>query len=133
MKPYLKTIVVKEEDLDELEHVNNVRYVQWIQDISKEHWQSAVSPKLSKEVIWVVQNHNITYKGAAKLGDILELKTYIKHTKGATSNRVVEIRNKDTEEVLLESNTAWCMLHPGTFRPMRISQEIKAIFDHKQS
>ncbi|MEX0291210.1 MAG: acyl-CoA thioesterase [Flavobacteriaceae bacterium] len=133
MKAYLKSITVQEEDLDELQHVNNVRYVQWIQDISKEHWQSAVSAQMAREVIWVVQNHNITYKGAAVLGDVLELKTYIKDTKGATSIRVVEIRNANTAELLLESITSWCLLHPKTFRPMRISEEISAIFDDKQS
>lgn len=86
-----------------------------------------------KEVIWVVQNHNITYKGAAKLGDIITAKTYIAGTKGATSVRMVEMRNKESGELLLESRTSWCLLHPKTFRPMRISGEISAIFEAKQS
>ena len=133
MKPFIKTITVKEEDLDDLKHVNNVRYVQWIQDISKEHWEKRVPDKLKKEVIWVVQNHNITYKGAATLGDVISLKTFIAATKGATSHRIVEMRNKNTGELLLESKTAWCLLHPKTFRPMRISGEISAIFEDKQS
>jgi len=133
MKPFIKTITVEADDLDDLEHVNNVRYVQWIQDISKEHWEKSVPEKLNKEVIWVVQNHNITYRGAARLGDIITLKTYIAATKGATSLRVVEIRNENSGELLLESKTAWCLLHPKTFRPMRISGEISAIFANKGS
>lgn len=133
MKPYTKIITVEEEDLDDLRHVNNVRYVQWIQDISKEHWEKSVTEKLKKEVIWVVQNHNITYRGAAKLGDVISLKTYIAATQGATSHRMVEMRNKTTGELLLTSKTAWCLLHPKTFRPMRISEEISAIFDNKES
>ena len=133
MKPFIKNITVKKDDLDDLEHVNNVRYVQWIQDISKEHWEKSVPEKLNKEVIWVVQNHNITYRGAAKLGDVLTLKTYIAATKGATSHRVVEMRNKASGELLLESKTAWCLLHPKTFKPMRISGEISAIFADKES
>ena len=36
MESYEKRIRVSENDLDELKHVNNVRYVQWIQDISKD-------------------------------------------------------------------------------------------------
>lgn len=133
MKPFTKTITVKEADLDDLMHVNNVRYVQWIQDISKEHWEKSVPAKLNKSVIWVVQNHNITYKGSAKLGDTIQLKTYIAATKGATSHRVVEMRNEHSGELLLESKTAWCLLDPKTFRPMRISGEISAIFADKES
>jgi acyl-CoA thioester hydrolase len=133
MQTYEKTITVTSEDLDELLHVNNVRYVQWIQDISKEHWEKSVPKKYMKEVIWVVQNHNITYRTAAKLGDIITVKTYIAETKGATSVRMVEMRNKKSGELLLESKTSWCLLHPKTFRPMRISGEISAIFEGKRS
>ncbi|MGC1514312.1 MAG: acyl-CoA thioesterase, partial [Maribacter sp.] len=32
MTGFKKELIVKEEDLDDLNHVNNVRYVQWIQD-----------------------------------------------------------------------------------------------------
>ena len=133
MKPYTKTVVVTADDLDELNHVNNVRYVQWIQDISKEHWVKSVPEEINKEVIWVVQNHNITYKGAALLGDVIKMTTYIDATKGATSHRVVEMHNQKTGELLLSSKTAWCLLHPKTFRPMRISGAISAIFDQKES
>ncbi|HMB64539.1 MAG TPA: thioesterase family protein [Eudoraea sp.] len=129
MACYEKRIEVREEDLDELQHVNNVRYVQWIQDISKEHWEKNVSPEVFKQAIWVVQNHNITYKGNAQLGDMISLKTYIAETRGATSHRVVEMRNEKTGELLVKSTTTWCLLHPGTFRPMRISREISAIFE----
>jgi len=43
MPQYEKTLTVVTEDLDELAHVNNVRYLDWIQDISKEHWNALVS------------------------------------------------------------------------------------------
>ncbi|MBT8183722.1 MAG: acyl-CoA thioesterase, partial [Eudoraea sp.] len=64
---------------------------------------------------------------------IIDIKTFIAATKGATSHRIVEMRNNKTGELLLESKTAWCLLHPKTFRPMRISGEISAIFEAKRS
>ena len=30
--------IVKTNDLDELNHVNNIRYVEWVQNIAKAHW-----------------------------------------------------------------------------------------------
>lgn len=131
MQYYEKTIAVGADDLDELAHVNNVRYVQWIQDISKEHWKDTVPDEL-KSVIWVVMSHHISYKGSALLGDVIQIRTYIAETRGATSVRMVEMRNQKTRELLVTAKTHWCLLNPKTFRPMRISDEISALFNQTQ-
>lgn len=128
LETYEKTITVVEDDLDELDHVNNVRYVQWIQDISKEHWEKRASKNMLRNVVWVVMTHHIEYKNAAKLGDVIQIKTHIAETRGATSTRVVEMRNTKTDTLLIRSKTDWCLLHPETFKPMRISKEISSVF-----
>lgn len=121
-------IKVCADDLDDLQHVNNVRYVQWIQDISKEHWlQVAVSP-YRDSAVWVVRNHNIHYKNAAVLGDTILLKTYILSTRGALSTRVVEMYKEESGELLVHSKTEWALLNAETLRPMRISEDISQLF-----
>ncbi|WP_339709940.1 thioesterase family protein [uncultured Kriegella sp.] len=132
METYDKKITVMTDDLDELDHVNNVRYVQWIQDISKEHWQSAAPAEMQNGVIWVVMNHNITYKNSAKLNDVITIKTHIAKSKGATSTRVVEMYNDKTNQLLLHSVTTWCLLNNKTFKPARISETIKQVFIKKE-
>ncbi|SDL44024.1 acyl-CoA thioesterase [Kriegella aquimaris] len=133
METYNKTITVMADDLDELDHVNNVRYVQWIQDISKEHWLSAAPPEMQKGVIWVVMNHNITYKNSAKLNDVITIKTHIAKSKGATSTRVVEMYLEKTNQLLLHSVTTWCLLNNKTLKPTRISETIKKVFMKKEN
>lgn len=128
MEAFEKTLVVQPNDLDDLKHVNNVRYVQWIQDISKEHWKYLTTKDIQERFIWVVLNHNITYKSAAGLGDHILLKTYIENSKGAISTRVVEMYNKTTNVLLVHSKTTWCLLNPETHKPIRISEEIRSIF-----
>lgn len=128
MEYYEKVITASSEDLDDLNHVNNVRYVQWIQDVSKEHWQNFATADMQSSVVWVVMNHNITYKNAAKLGDQIKIQTHIAESRGATSIRVVEMYNSITNQLLLRSKTEWCLLNAETFRPMRISKEIKNVF-----
>jgi acyl-CoA thioester hydrolase len=127
METYTKKIRVQEEDLDELQHVNNVRYVQWIQDISKEHWMQVAVPPYRDSAVWVVRSHNIHYKNAAVLGDTIILKTYIQTTRGALSTRVVEM-NKENGELLVHSKTEWALLNSETLRPMRISEAISQLF-----
>ncbi len=128
MRAFEKTITVVPEDLDDLNHVNNVRFVQWIQDVSKEHWQKVATPVMQKDVVWVVMNHNITYKNAAKLDDVVRIRTHIAQSRGATSVRAVEMYNDKTNELLLRSTTEWCLLNGITLRPMRISQDIIQLF-----
>ncbi len=131
MEAFEKTLTVSTDDLDDLDHVNNVRYVQWIQDISKEHWQNYAPTKMQEEVVWVVMNHNITYKSAAVLNDTIKIRTYIAESHGATSVRAVEMHNTKTNQLLLHSKTQWCLLNAKTLRPLRISNEIKQIFKKK--
>jgi acyl-CoA thioester hydrolase len=128
MRAFEKTITVAQEDLDDLNHVNNVRFVQWIQDISKEHWQKVATPEMQKGVVWVVMNHNITYKNAAKLNDVIRIRTHIAQSRGATSVRAVEMYNDKTNQLLLRSNTEWCLLNGSTLRPIRISEDIIQLF-----
>ena len=125
---YEKTIVVQQDDLDDLQHVNNVRYLEWIQDISREHWERNVSQEVREKVVWVVRSHHIQYKGEARLGDRIHIKTYIADTRGAISVRAVEMRQESSGKLLLESKTEWCLLDAELFRPMRISEEIRSFF-----
>lgn len=125
---YEKTIVVQEDDLDELNHVNNVRYVQWIQDISKEHWLTTAPQTMREGVIWVVMHHDITYKNSAQLGDVINVRTFIEKSRGATSVRIVEMHDEETDILLVRSSTEWCLLNEKSLRPIRISEEIKQVF-----
>jgi acyl-CoA thioester hydrolase len=124
LTPYKKEIVVTTEDIDGLNHVNNVRYVQWIQDISVEHWYIATKNKLSKEYIWVVASHYIEYKRSAVLYDKLIIETYVKDFEGSLSHRVVNIKNSDTGKAIVKALTKWCLVDQKTQRPLRIPDEI---------
>ena len=122
---------VEAEDLDELEHVNNVRYVQWIQDIAKEHWEVRATEQLKKDFFWVVIRHEIDYKKQALLGDELLIETFVGDITFVTSERFVNIKNADTNEVLVAAKSNWCLLDTGTKKPTKITEELRNVF-HKQ-
>lgn len=129
MDIFEKSVTVRKDDLDQLEHVNNVKYVEWIQEVSKEHWEKRVSERIKKEVVWVVLSHHVQYKGQARFGDRILIRTFITETKGAISVRAVEMRNADTNALLVESKTEWCLLSAAQLKPMRISEEIRSLFE----
>lgn len=122
MQVYEKSLTVTKDDLDELYHVNNVRYVQWIQDIAKAHWEQNITKSIKDSFYWVVVNHFIEYKSPAFLNDQLLIKTFVTKSEGVTSTRVVEMYKND--KLLVKAETVWCLLSISTNRPTRITDEI---------
>ena len=122
---------VMEDDLDDLNHVNNVIYVQWIQDIAKEHWEVRATEKLKKHFIWVVIRHEIDYKKQAFLDDDILIETYVGETTFVTSERFVNIKNAATGEILVAAKSMWCLLDAETKRPTKITEDLRTVF-HKQ-
>lgn len=115
-------------DLDEQQHVNNVVYVQWVQDIATAHWHSLVPPECRVDLAWVLLRHEVDYQGAAVLDDALVVATRVGHAKGLTFERFTEIRREDDGKVLARSRTLWAPVDPRTGRPRRVSPEIRALF-----
>jgi acyl-CoA thioester hydrolase len=125
---FQKTITVTKNDLDQRDHVNNVRYVQWVQDIAEAHWLKNTTLKINELFYWVLAHHSISYKGEAKLGDTILLKTFVTKSEGVTSIRQVEMYNKTTDKLIIISETKWCLINTKTQRPARITPGIANLF-----
>ncbi|WP_418510146.1 acyl-CoA thioesterase [Corallibacter sp.] len=129
MQIFETTITVTKQDLDELNHVNNVRYVQWVQDIAKTHWETQTPSIILDAYFWVMINHFITYKSEALLNDVITLKTYVTKSEGIRSTRVVEIINQKSNKLLAKSETTWCFMNRKTMRPTRITEDVINLFN----
>lgn len=130
MKPEIfeQSIIVQKGDLDDLDHVNNVRYVQWMEDVAKTHWDKRASQEIKQKYFWVVIRHEIDYKKQAFLGDELILQTFVgKHTH-VTSQRYVNIINKSTREILIKAKSTWCLMDYQNKKPVKISEEMIRVF-----
>ncbi len=129
MQSFEKFITVTRDDLDTLNHVNNVRYVQWVNDVAIAHWNQKATKEMLKKYAWALIKHNIEYKSAAVLNDVVKLKTYVTKAEGVTSIRIVEMYNNKTENLLVRSETTWCLLNSVNLRPARITTEIINLFN----
>ena len=119
---YQYSITVSKEHLDNLKHVNNVVYVQWINDISEKHWQQLSNPNIDSKYFWVVLKHEIDYFSRAILNDELTIKTQVGESSGIKSIRHVEILKN--EKILVKGKTTWCLIDAKTHKPKRIDDEI---------
>ncbi|CAM1362943.1 acyl-CoA thioesterase [Tenacibaculum xiamenense] len=122
MNVYEKTQVVQKSEIDEYNHVNNVVYVQWIQNIANEHWQELTKGVESIDYVWFIVRHEIDYKAQAVLNDTITIKTWVGKTEGVKSVRHVEISRGS--QVIVKSQTTFCLVDNKTGRPKRITEEI---------
>lgn len=125
-KRYSEEIIVTEAHLDQLNHVNNVEYLKWVQMVAEHHWRSAAPLEIQEAYIWVVLSHHIVYKRQSFLGDKLTLNTYVESFEGVKSNRIVEIMKGDLQVV--QAKTEWCMLDAAQMRPKRVTEDIVQYF-----
>lgn len=113
-----KTVV--QDDLDDLNHVNNVVYLQWVQEAAKAHWQTLIANQTQEFGYWVVRSHHITYKQAAQLGDLLKIETFVKQTRGMLSERIVNFYLEQSRTLIASCSTQWCYLDINSLKPKLI-------------
>ncbi|MBQ4805789.1 acyl-CoA thioesterase [Aquimarina sp. MMG015] len=122
------TITVPKSAIDDMNHVNNVTYLHWVQDIAKKHWETKTTETIRETYVWVVLNHFIEYHSPAFEHDELTIQTWIDHHHGAKSERHTKIIKTSTKKVIVTAKTMWCLLHKETLRPTRINKEISTLF-----
>lgn len=123
-----QNIIVQEADIDQANHVNNVVYLRWVQDVSEGHWLAKATPEMLKTYYWVAIRHEIDYKNSGFLGDELLLKTYLKEYGGVRSKRVVEIIRKSDNKLLVQSLTTWILMSSLNNKPARIPDEMIELY-----
>ncbi|QOD61415.1 acyl-CoA thioesterase [Polaribacter haliotis] len=121
---------VKSEDLDDLNHVNNVVYVKWMDIVAFEHWAFLTKENPMKQFIWVVLKHEIDYLKQAVLGDKITVKTWVGETRGFKSERLMEFYKN--EELLVKAKTVWGMLDEKTYKPARIREDVLDVLYSKE-
>ncbi|MBY5957240.1 acyl-CoA thioesterase [Membranicola marinus] len=121
---YSFTITVSPDDIDDLNHVNNLVYLQWVLEAAHLHWNSGASPVLQEKYVWVVLSHYIKYHRPAYESDELVIETWVQNSTATYCERVTLIKMKQTGETLVTANTKWCPILVKTMKPTRIIPEI---------
>jgi acyl-CoA thioester hydrolase len=115
-------IRVSLDDIDVLQHVNNLVYVKWMDEIATKHWAYLTKDTPLPQYIWVVVRHEIDYLKQAGLEDEITVKTWVGETKGVTSVRFMEFYKNDV--LLVKAKTTWAMLDAKTYKPSRIRENV---------
>ena len=126
---YSKTINIPESAIDENGHVNNVTYVQWMQDVAVEHYASIGGIEAQgADSTWVVREHRIEYLLPAFVGEEIEIRTWVENIRRVRSLRKYEFIRKINGKVLVKGETDWVFVNIKTGTPQAIPQEVIEVF-----
>ncbi|MBI2332459.1 MAG: acyl-CoA thioesterase [Chloroflexi bacterium] len=131
---YSKTITIPSSAIDENGHVNNVVYVQWMQDIAVEHYASLGGVEAQgPDATWVVRQHSIEYLQQAFAGEEIEIRTWVEGIRKVRSMRKYEFVRKNDGKILVKGETDWVFMDTKTGRPKAIPQEVERVFENRNA
>ena len=116
--------------LDRNGHVNNVNFVQWMQDAAVRHFDfiGGIPPMQAAGATWVVRSHTIEYLRPAFAGDRLEVRTWVANLRRVRSLRCYRFVRLSDGKLLVKGETDWVFVDAATGAPRLIPGEVARIF-----
>ena len=128
MNRHTLTFTAQPQHIDELGHVNNAVWADWIQQIATAHWSAVASPAHQAAYIWVVTRHEIDYRGNIALGESVTAETFIPSApSGARFDRRVDFSDA-AGKVIVSAQTTWALLDKASGRLQRVREAVAAPF-----
>ena len=116
VQPYELLLEVLPGDIDQLNHVNNVVYLRWVQEAAVAHWTAAAPAQAQATLFWVVVRHEIDYLRPALAGDRILARTWVGPATRRSFERNTEILRAG-DRALLARAPHPLVPHGGGHRP----------------
>jgi acyl-CoA thioester hydrolase len=117
-------LLAEPQHIDELGHVNNAVWVQWMETVAVAHWRSVADPNHQDDYVWVVVRHEIDYLRAALEGETITARTWVgKAPRGARFERNMEFVGEDGK-TKVRARTDWAIIDKAAGRPIRVPLEV---------
>lgn len=115
---------IEPQHIDILGHVNNVMYVQWMQDVASAHIEKiglGLKEYLKLKHAMVAVEHHMQYRKAAFEGEDIILRTWLDDINALYSFRQYVFYRPKDRTILFLANTKWACVEIATGRPKRMS------------
>jgi acyl-CoA thioester hydrolase len=124
---YQFEIEVTAKDVDRNGHVNNVVYIQWMQDAAIAHARASGCTRASEAVgaTWVVRRHQIEYLSPLFDGDKVTVLTWPANFQRVRSVRKYKFVRAKDGAVIARAETDWVFVNAKTGKPQSIPEEVK--------
>jgi len=128
---YHHEFTVPEDTVDENGHVNNVVYIQWMQDVAVLHAEEAGCTRATRlaGATWVVRSHTVEYLRPAYIGDTISVLTWVVNFRRVRSLRRYKFVRPKDNVVIARGETDWVFVDAKTGRPLTVPDEVKNTFE----
>jgi acyl-CoA thioester hydrolase len=121
---FVVPLEVRPEHIDENNHVNNVVYVGWLQDVGTAHWNARFDEETRTRWSWVALRHEIDYlRAISPEAKGVVAKTWVGDPQGPRFNRYVRIEDAEGR-LCAQGVSEWCLVEARSLRPSRIPPEM---------
>jgi len=132
MRLYTLPVQATEHDIDGNGHVNNIVYVQWMQDVASAHSEAAgcTAATTAAGCTWVARSHHIEYLRPAFAGDRILVQSWIVDaTRKSSSTRRYRMVRESDGAALAKGETLWVFIDTQSGRPRTIPPEVIGCFE----
>lgn len=128
---YRRNVTVPTSAIDENGHLNNVTYVQWMQEVAIAHANHTTCTRETNAVgaTWVIRSHRIDYLKPTFEGEQIAVFTWIANIRKVRSQRKYCFFRPADQTVLATGKTDWIFVNAQTGRPMSIPQTVADAFE----
>lgn len=128
---YCFDFTVPETAIDRNGHVNNVQYVQWMQDAAILHSDATGCTAATEAIgaMWVARSHRIEYLCPALAGDRIRAFTWVAGMRKVRSLRRYRFVRALDSEVLARGETDWAFVDAASGKLRPIPKEVSGLFE----
>jgi thioesterase-3 len=117
-------IIVRGYHLDGYQHVNNARYLEFLEEARWECLSEDIDYFMQKKIAWIVANININYRLPALLGQHLVIETTIDKIGNKSSILSQIIRCKETNKIIIDAEVTFVLFDMKTNKSLPIIDDL---------
>jgi acyl-CoA thioester hydrolase len=119
-----KLSVLPHQTSNEVNHVNNIEYLKWIDKAAQLHCDACGWTRdslLASNLMWFVGRHEIDYRAETTSEDDLLLSTWVDDVRRVKSWRTTQIHSLGkTQKLICQCKTLWVLVDLQTRRPVPV-------------
>jgi thioesterase-3 len=128
----MTTIKIRGYHLDAYRHVNNARYLEFLEEARWQYLDQNGKVKLAKyDFSFIVVNININYRKSVTVGDTINIFTEIQKVGNTSMTFSQKILEEGTSDLVCDASVTFVILDNKTEQPYKIEGELKSFLIKK--
>jgi len=122
-------ITIRGYHLDAYQHVNNARYLEFLEEARWQYFDNISNTAYKKmKISFFIVNTNINYRLPATLGDVINITTEIERIGNTSMTFAQKIYIDGTEKLVCDATITFVILDQKTEKPLKIDDNLKSLF-----